>query len=119
MEAARSVGSQNGTLKLLRAFRRATLLMLAGIALVVGVAALYAAPAGAQGVYGGSSYGSEIYGAESGEQEVLPPNAGFQVAAQAAREQPVLFWSSSAAIVLALVVGVLAVRGIVKRKQEN
>ena len=119
MEAARSVSSQSGTLNPLRAFQCAVLLMIAGIALVVGAAAVYAAPAGAQGVYGGSSYGSEIYSADPGEQEVSPPNTGFQMVAQAAREQPVLFWSSSAAIVLALVGGALAVRGIVKRKQEN
>lgn len=113
------MGSQSSTLKLLRASQRAVLLTLTGIALVVGVAAVHAAPAGAQGVYGGSSYGSEIYSAESGEPEVLPPNTGFQVVAQAAREQPVLFWGSSAAIVLALVGGALAVRSIFKRKQEN
>lgn len=113
------MGSQSGTLNPLRAFQRAVLLMLSGIAIVVGAAAVYAAPAGAQGVYGGSSYGTEIYSAESSEQDVLPPNTGFQVIAQAAREQPALFWCSSAAIALALVGGALAVRGIVKRKQEN
>ncbi|MCO7202131.1 hypothetical protein NH287_01190 [Microbacterium sp. CnD16-F] len=76
-------------------------------------------PADAQRVYGGSSYGSELYSAEAENRDVLPPNTGFQVVAQAATEQPVLFWGSSAAIVLALVTGALTVRTIVKRKQEN
>lgn len=119
MEAVRSVGRQGGTLDLLHVSRRALFVVAVGIALVFGTSAAHAAPASAQGVYGGSPYGSKIYGATSEEEEVLPPNTGFQMLAGAAHEQPVLFWGSSVAIVLALVGGAVAVRGIVKHKQEK
>lgn len=95
-----------------------SLLFTSLFALVLLVASLFAVAdrTAAQSIYGSdAAYGSEVYSAEAGDTSRLAgaPNTGFLP------ESSPLFWGSASVVVIALILGALTTRRIIKRKQEN